>query len=65
MNESSSYLYGLTKNFRACELSLSFLTRWSIVLFLDVPTQKLRIIIIILPTVRLDIIVPKARTTNN
>ena len=40
------------------------LTRWSIFLFLDVPTGKLRTIII-LPTDQPDIILPTARTTNN
>ena len=41
------------------------LIRWSIFLFLDVPTRKLRIIIIIFPTDRRDIILPTARATNN
>ena len=39
------------------------LTRWSIFLFLDVPTVKLRTIIIILPSDRHNIILPTARTT--
>ena len=41
------------------------LTQWSIFLFLDVPTRKLRIITIIFPTDRPYIIFPTARTTNN
>ena len=41
------------------------LTRWSIFLFLDMPTLKLRIIIIILPTDRADTILPTAHTTKN
>ena len=36
-----------------------------IFLFLDVPTLKLRIIIIILPTDRPEIILPTARTTKD
>ena len=42
-----------------------FLTPRSIFLFLDVPTRNFRIIIIILPTDRPDIILQTARTTNN
>ena len=40
-------------------------TQSSIFLFLDVPTQNFRIIIIILPTNRPDMILATARTTNN
>ena len=41
------------------------LTRWSVFLFLDMPTQKLKIIINILPTGRPEIILPTASTTKN
>ena len=41
------------------------LTRWSIFLFLDVPTLKLGIFVIILSTNQLEIILPTARTTKN
>ena len=41
------------------------LPRWSIFLFFDLPTLKLRIIIIILLTDLADIILPTAGTTNN
>ena len=42
-----------------------FLTSWSVFLFLDLPTLKPRIIIIIVPTDRLKIIFFTARTTKN
>ena len=41
------------------------LTPWLIFLFLDVPTLKLRIIIIIFPTGQPEIILPTACTTKN
>ena len=41
------------------------LTRWSVSLFLDMPTLKLKIIINILPTDRPEIIPPTACTTKN
>ena len=41
------------------------LTRGSMLLFLNIPTLKLRIIIIILSTEQLDVIFPTARTTKN
>ena len=40
-----------------------FLIWWSIFLFLDLPTLKLKIIIIILPTLRPKTILQTARTT--
>ena len=41
------------------------LTRWSVFLFLDMPTLKLKIIINILPTGRPEIILPTACATKN
>ena len=41
------------------------LTRWSVFLFLDVPTLKLKIIINILPTDQPETIIPTAYTTKN
>ena len=41
------------------------LTRWSVFLFLDVPTLKLQIIINILSADRPEIIIPTARTTKD
>ena len=41
------------------------LTPWSIILFLDRPTLKRRLNIIILPTVRPEIFLSTARTTQN
>ena len=41
------------------------LTRGSMLLFLNIPTLKLRIIIIILSTEQLDVIFPTVRTTKN
>ena len=41
------------------------LTRWSVFLFLDVPTLKLKIIINILPTDQPEAIIPTAYTTKN
>ena len=41
------------------------LTWWSVFLFLDVPTLKLKIIINILSTDRPEIIIPTARTTKD
>ena len=40
-------------------------TQWSVFLFLDLPTLKLKIIIIILPTEQPEIILPTACTTKN
>ena len=41
------------------------LTPWSIIFFLDRPTPKRRLNIIILPTVRTEIFLSTARTTQN
>ena len=41
------------------------LTRWSVFLFLDMPTLKLKVIINILPTGRPEIILPTACATKN
>ena len=47
-----------------CNLSISFLTSIISIIFLAVPTLKLRIIIV-LPTDRPDAILPTVRTTKN
>ena len=48
-----------------CNLSISFLTSIISIIFLAVPTLKLRIVIIVLPTDRPDAILPTVRTTKN
>ena len=46
-------------------IAQGYVTPWSIFLFLDMPTLKLRINIIILPTIRPEIILSTAHTTKN
>ena len=53
------------RGYRKATKGCNGLTRWSVFLFLDMPTLKLRIIIIILATDRPNIILPIAHTTKN